>query len=244
MSLPGAEDVDPNTLWPSAYESPTYSVDPEIEQEMLVEGTNRDVDMSLLGVKRNMREFWAKHESDFRRFWTRMRPDSRENFIRDVYPLMVQSLSDRYCVLNGAKIYEHRYDYYLLLAPWMTVEYLIHEDNLPKLIEEWTTDNALSVNANSMVVQFRQLVDAGVYPLSRKQREEYARQRNPQVGDTCIMLYGGRLTRSAEETFGSYMTINKPHEVLNGTGTPSPNGGTMNMYALGRTGNDSIHWLH
>ena len=227
------EDVDPNTLWPSAWESATYSVDEGLQQEIQVEGTNDDVDESLLGVKRNMREFWDAHEPDFRRFWTRMRRESRDNFIRDVYPLMVQSLHDRYCVINRAKVYEGRYDRYLLLAPWMTVEYLIDGDNLPALIEEWIEDNALNLKAGEMILQFRSMVDAGLYPLSSAEHREYARQRNPQVGDLGVILLGSALKNTEEESFGSFIRINKPYEFLNGNGTPAPTGGTVNLYRMG-----------
>ena len=226
------EDVDPNSLWPSPWESATYCVDEELQAEIQVEAINQNLDESLLGVKRNIRGFWLAHESEFRRFWTQMRQESRENFIRDVYPTMVQSLRDRYCIINGTKLYEGRYDRYLILTPWMTVEYLIAGDNLPALIEEWTADNALNLKASKMVIQIRCFVDAGIYPLSAKELEEYSRQRVPQMGDLAVMLLGGALTNSEENSFGSFTQIDNPDYFLHGC-MPSPPGDTVNLYKIG-----------
>lgn len=230
-----SEEVDPNTLWPSVWESATYSVDPGLQQEAQAEGYNEDVHGAILKMKRNIREFWAAHEPDFRRFWSRMRAESRENFVLDGHPLLVHSFRDRYYIINGAKVYGGRYDRYLILAPWMTVEYLIDGDNLPALIEDWTADNALNRKAGEMAIKFRKMFDAGLYPLTSEEQREYVRERVPQEGDLGVSLLGGTLRKVEEESFGSILLIKEPHSFLSGTCPPAPVGGTVNLYEKGKT---------
>lgn len=70
-------------------------------------------------------EFWRDITT-----WKAMNPSSRENFLQDVYPTIVKSLSDRYCIINGEKKYEHRYDTLLQLTTIVTVESMMSGNNL------------------------------------------------------------------------------------------------------------------
>jgi hypothetical protein len=126
---------------------------------------------AILGMKRDMKKFNLKHGPKFTEWWTALPLSERQIFIRDVYPQIVQSLDDRWCLVGGTsghegvKTYEGRYDRYLALLPEFTVEYLSEGSNLPSVITAWTeSDCALTGELSERALNLRQLCGENAYP--------------------------------------------------------------------------------
>jgi hypothetical protein len=196
-------------------------------------------------MKKDMKTFNTKHVTEFSEWWTALALSERQNFIRDVYPTIVQSLTDRWCLVGGnmgsegVKTYEARYDRYLSILPEFTVEYLSAGSNLPSVIASWNgSDCALTGEISDRAVNLRSLCRANAYPW---RVAEYRRQYNVQPDDKVyILVPHGPGSRDSDfnpdEQLGEHMlVIDDPSRFLNGCGTPSPLGGghTVNLFEMG-----------
>lgn len=140
---------------------------------------------AILETKERIVSFWNNNQEGFLKWWQSNSVIQREEFIREVYYTIVQSLDDRYCycVNTGRKIYENRYDHYLSLWPGFTVKHLAHESNFPDLIDAWCQFNYLANQLNIMVVKFRLLYRSNLYP---RQRPELINEAVVKKGDHMV----------------------------------------------------------
>ena len=188
----------------------------------------------IRAMKDALKKFNNKYKMEFSAWWSSKSLVERETFIRDVYPPIVQSLNDRYCFLGEdytTKTYDKRYDQYLALLPEFTVEYLASGSNLPDAITAWTaTDTALNMELSTRALTMRRLCKSNSYPWSSpKDRETALRQLNVQKNDRANVI-----DMESDENFGEkWFTILDPVIFLNGSGDPSPLGGTMNLFNMG-----------
>ena len=219
------QPVDPNTLWPNPYDKQATTILEDMGDDFDKEEQNTDMVTVLKNLFATICKVWSRHSHAFRDFWDRMRPSSRENFLRVAYPTLYHSLEDRYSVHNHVKVYVPQYERYVLLSPFMTIENLIKDNNLPDLIAEWTTEYAFKLNSSEMAVTMRSLCGEGVYPLSKEEFREYSEQLRMKKG--CIMNFN-------QTEFGQFMQIKKPQTLLHGTGsTMGPDGRPVNLYRMG-----------
>ena len=194
----------------------------------------------IKGMKEALKKFNNKHKTEFSAWWSSKSVDERETFIRDVYPQIVQSLDDRWCLDGDAgttRTYHGRYDQFLALLPEFTVEYLASGSNLPDVITSWTeSENALNLQLSERALKMRSLCESNDYPWPSPQfRAEVRRQRNVQINDKANII-----DLASDEKFGvTWVQINDPVTFLNGSGTPvpSPIGGgqqqTINLFEMG-----------
>mmetsp|Transcript_125985 Transcript_125985/g.246970 ORF Transcript_125985/g.246970 Transcript_125985/m.246970 type:complete len:347 (+) Transcript_125985:164-1204(+) len=213
-------DVDPNTLWGTSdgasFNARTKKTKPT--GESLVALNDNPIEAAE-GLHKNISTFWKTNETVFKSFWDKMLPKSRENFLRDVYPTIVQSISDRYCYLNGEKVYENRYDRYLLLAPELTVAALSKDNELPELITLMVKEDALSTGASYMVTSLRRLYKQNHFPFTPSEREAEIKQFN--------IVKGSYLVANHPDKFGVYFQVDKPELIKKSMG------GTVNLFESG-----------
>ena len=153
---------------------------------------------SLVAVKESIKKFNTKHGGGFRLWWHSQTMSNRVKFIRDVYPTIVESPKDRWCLdggkigSEGKKTYQEIYRQYVLLMPEFCVEYLSTGNNLPELFNAWTADeNSMAGEMNSRVVNFRQLYRQNAYPWPHPAQHyvaQYRRETNLQKGDIIYSL--------------------------------------------------------
>ena len=153
---------------------------------------------SLVEVKESIKKFNTKHGEGFRRWWQGLAIASRVKFIRDVYPTIVESPKDRWCLdggrtgSEGKKTYQEIYLQYVLLMPEFCVEYLSTGNNLPELFNTWTAnESSIVTEMNSRVVKFRQLYRRNAYPWPEPAMEyisRYLRETKLQKGDIVYIL--------------------------------------------------------
>lgn len=219
-------EFDPNTLWRSAYDTtgdtciavPVGDSSSEggiIDSSMLSEDPVEIVNGVMLG----METFWQKHGDSFKEFWTKMRQESRENFMREVYPTIVQSVEDRFCVLDGEKVYETRYDRFLLLVPHITVEGLWEEDTLPEMIDYMAKQEGLFCMTREMTLQLRSMIAEDSFPLTDE--EDYAMEREVPIKKNQILVV------NSPEAFGKMFKVQKPESITQSIG------GEVNLYEMG-----------
>ncbi len=220
-------EYDPNTLWRSAYDVtgdgyiqvPVGDAAPGsggiIDNCMLSEDPVEIVNDVMLG----MEIFWQKNADAFKEFWGRMRPESRENMMREVYPTIVQSVEDRYCVLDGEKEYEGRYDRFLLLVPHMTVEGLSEGDTLPDMIDYMAKLEGLFCMTTEMTLKLRKMVEDDDYPLTDDEDALMLREV-PCKKDQILVV-------NSPEAFGKMFKVQKPESIYESIG------GQMNLYEMG-----------
>jgi hypothetical protein len=130
-----------------------------------------------------------------------MEPSSRDNFLREVQPNIVQSLTDRYTILGGKKEYERRYDILLLLTPTVNVEFMIAQNNLPDCFEEWSEKDALAIISKAKVVHLRELYALGLFPFKQSELKEYKKQLVIKKGDRVVISEPGRDFGKCSEIF-------------------------------------------
>jgi len=160
---------------------------------------NSNVSEVIFALRRNVGDFWKEHEGVFKAFWTQMRHQSRENFVRSVHPTIVQSLRDRYCVQKGGRIYEERHDRDLLLAPKMTIEGLISGSYLIGLIDSLSDLEAMQNVSDKMVLELRRLCRYKRFPFTKDEQIKRDSDTPAHVGQTFVMQGGA--------TFGLNITI-------------------------------------
>lgn len=194
-------DNDCNALWPLPNDKSSSSWFGDDGESMLAPYVaNSSVSETILSAQRNIKNFWDVHQLQFKDFWTKMRHQSRENFVRTVHPTIVQSLRDRYCIREGTRIYEDKYERELLLAPKMTVEGLISGTYLIQLIDTLVDLEAMQSRSNKMVLDLRRLNKYKKFPLSDTEKIQRAAETSPQSGQTFI-IQGG-------PTFGMKIVVN------------------------------------
>ena len=153
---------------------------------------------SLVSVKGSIKKFNTKHGEGFRQWWQALSIAIRVKFIRDVYPTIVESPTDRWCLdggrtgSEGKKSYQEIYLQYVLLMPEFCVEYLSTGNNLPDLFKTWTADESSIVSEmSSRVVKFRKLYRRKLYPWPEPAMENisrYLRETTLQKGDIVYSL--------------------------------------------------------
>jgi hypothetical protein len=200
----GVTETDPNTIWGSQFDPNNRSRTTRGFENIGVQSNTNVVDV-VVKLQEGVKAFTVKHMDGFIIFWHKMTPASRENFLRDIYPTIVQSLDDRYCIHNCEKMYENIYDRNLILTPIMTVEYLIDGDNLINLFREWASDHALIGHSADLVVQLRRLFKEGSYPLPELQTKKY--------NEELIIKKGDMMMLNRPDSFGNYVKIDKPEFV-------------------------------
>lgn len=214
---------DPNTLWRSPYDT---SVSDDTEQA--AETTGGIIDNSMLsddpieivnGVMLGMQTFWVKFGETFKDFWSKMRVESRENFLRAVYPTIVQSVEDRYCVLDGEKVYESMYDRFLLLVPHITVDGIKEENTLIDMLDYMAKPDGLFFMTREMTLQLRQMIAEDNFPLTED--EEDARDREVPVKKNAILVV------NSPEQFGKFLEIKNPQML------EKDDNGELNLFEMG-----------
>lgn len=132
-----------------------------------------------------------------------MEPTSRENFLREVQPNIVQSLGDRYTIINGKNVYERRYDTLLLLTPEVSVEYMMTKNNLPDCFEEWAHVEVLTMKSSDIVVKKRELYSQKLYPFDQSDLKKYKAELLLKKGDLMVINFPERM-------FGQGIECNDP----------------------------------
>lgn len=227
QSEPNPEvEFDPNSLWSSPYDTVRVSETPIniggsntgmgiIDSSMLADDPIEIVNGLMLGIE----EFWTAGKDEFKDFWAKMRHESRENFIRDVYPTIVQSIEDRYCVIEGQKVYEGRYDRFLLLAPHITVNDIREGNALIDMIEGMASQQGLFFMATEQILKLRELVAEASFPLTEAEEEAMKREVPVKKGNLLVV--------NSPEQFGRYFQIDKPEMATKSIG------GEVNLYEAG-----------
>lgn len=203
-------EMDPNTLWPSPYDNTSQQAvfnEKRVEAASEVDSIlNADPSDIIKGIRVNMAEFSGGYKIQFQAFWSKMNPNSREYFIRSVYPTIVQSAADKYSLAAGRKVYHHRHDRYLELEPRMTIEYLISGNNMVDLVEELSHPDGLMWNQTSKVCELRKRLLAGTFTLTKHEVEQFEKEK--------VVAKGSMLVFSAPNDFGKYMQVNNPDNIL------------------------------
>jgi MYND finger len=184
-------------------------------------------------MKRKIKQRWHQYKASFVDYWLTLNLKQREGILRRAAPCMVQSATDRYCISNGKRVYENRYDRYLLLSPELTVEYMCQGSNLLNQFEESITDGFISSRFMDKVVHLRQLYRANKYPFPSAIQSKVEDERNVRKDSICINLpsFGpGDADESRE--FITYNRIVDPHTLLHGTGAKVGTQ-TVNVFEMG-----------
>eukprot|EP01036_Dinobryon_divergens_P029766 gene29766-38909_t len=205
---------------------------------------------SLVSVKESIKKFNTKHGERFRRWWQEQTMTNRVKFIRDVYPTIVESPTDRWCLdggmtgNEGKKTYQEIYRQYVLLMPEFCVEYLSAGNFLPDLFNTWTAnESSMAEEMNSRVVNFRRLYRRNAYPWPHPVQHyitRYQRETNLQKGDSMYSLSTvgqGPCGFVADQKLSSnQFIVQKPEIILHGTGetvVEVPGRPVMNLYEMG-----------
>lgn len=234
--------LDPNKLFYSPYkQKEIFDYDDrgvirgEDEQERLEFGSfcssqvpQSEIEMrDFLQLSYNqISEFWTRHKERFVSFWRVMTPDARENFLRQVYPYIIQDLSDRYCWLDFKKQYRQDYEQILFLSPYLNVVDLSYQNHLINLLEKFSHANVLVEEASELVLRLRDLHAHNIYPFTSRESDTYARAIRIRRGDSLYM------SDPLSLEFGEVVVVDNPRTVLLPTG-----GEAFRLYSSG-------HLLH
>lgn len=174
--------------------------------------------------KKSISEFWAIHRDRFVLFWNDMTLKSRGNFLRRVYPRIIQSFNDRYCLLDKVKQYRHDYDNILILSPYLNVVDLSYRNHLIQLFDQYAScDDVLVSESAKLVSELRELHAIGLYPWSCSEIEVYTKYLTKlKRGDSLLLCDPNTLD------FGEVVIVENPRTVLLPTG-----GRTHQLYASG-----------
>ena len=289
-SAPASEDIDPNTLWHSPFATTadgskllsTVRMRDNRTKQTIEPGTGRlltkeselamevlsglaecpipDAAPMLLRVQKDLKKRWTKYKSAFLEFWEKMRVESREYFLMDVSPYLYYSDTDRYCVINGKKMYDPRevghYHRKTLLVPYMTVQGLASGKNdlawlLEEICENWNLADECADMIGQLRVIFNEKLDQRIIQNSLKtikigdlynssEKKKGLKQKNVKKGDIMV------INCSIQGAFGQYTKINDPKRTILGAnldgGTPIENTEQerltgvkprMNLYEMG-----------
>lgn len=182
---------DYSLLWSSPYDQVSTSWYGD-EGASMTRPSHIDLTISdvILTLRSNMNTFWKENKDSFRSFWTLMKHQSRENFVRSVHPTIVQSLRDRYSILLGAKVYDERHDRDLILAPKMTIEGLISGNYLIELIDILCNLEQVQKVSNRMVLDLRRLNRFKRFPFTEAEKVQRDDDTPAYVGQTFVMQGG------------------------------------------------------
>jgi len=163
----------------------------QVEQAIVVTGE------ALIGAKRMLKRFMAKHGESFKTWWVNMPPPTREKFLRETCPTLVHSLEDRYCLSRTdvigpsptSRLYEGRYDRHLLLLPSFTVAHMAAGDNLTDLYTQMTRNNGNLSMACELGLKMRELFRNKSWPFSNVDEVIRAgRESQVKKGDMLVQL--------------------------------------------------------
>lgn len=214
---------DPNTIWASSHRAKTFSSTgaADVDKSITEDYQGGNPTEICIKIHEETRKFWRKYSAEFEEFWKKMTTESRENFLREMNPYLVQNLHDRYCILNGKKTYENRYNTELLFRPNLTIDNLASGDNFPDLFKLWAQESALVGETSEIVVNFRlKHTREGWFPHNRAQLVEYRRQLEMRKGDHVHQNF-------PNAPFGTLVSMEKPDIVIN-----SQRSG-INLYRIG-----------
>lgn len=142
-----------------------------------------------------------------------MTQESRENMMRAVYPTIVQSVEDKYCVINGEKEYNDRYDRYMLLVPHVTVEGLREGDTLLYMIEHMGKPEGLFCMTTDLTLKLRKLVEDNNFPLTDEEKSHMLRELQCKIDQILMVNTPGE--------FGKTVKLQKPEAMQKGSGEQS-----------------------
>jgi len=241
-------DVDPNTLWCSPfgdsegrngnnYSTTISGLSNELMLDLMsqIPSTRSVYDMAriLSKVHSLFVKSWSRNSHIFRQFWSLMTIESRENFLMDVSPFLCYADDDRYCVLNGEKVYVRdsgeTYDRFMLLLPYMNVCSLANgERDLVWLFEQvssWT----LGEEAAAMIARFRDMYTNQCDELGRthirrsptfvfhfrdlflgQENKQYAKEKKLKKGDLIVL-------NGFTDNFSVPMKCNDPEGAIKGS---------------------------
>jgi len=200
---------------------------------------------SLVGLKEGLKAFLDEHGHTFKQWWSTQTQKQRAYFIRDVYPPIVYSPTDRWCYVGGSdeseggvKTYEERYLQYVTLFPEFTVQFLVDGMNIINLITEWTqSEDSLSQEISSRVVKFRSLYRGGLYIWPHPVAKHSARcNREIQVrkNDIIHLLFTSTAGQGTDaDILKQRMEVNDPKMLIQGTGENFVGDHQVNLYELG-----------
>jgi hypothetical protein len=254
VEISALPDVDPNTLWCSPFgdsegqNGNKYSTSLRgLSNELMVDlmsqlssqGTVYELAPILSKVHSLFVKSWGRNNHTFRQFWSLMTIESRENFLMDVSPFLCYADDDRYCVLNGAKVYVRdtgeTYDRLMLLLPYMNVCSLANgEHDLVWLFDQVSSWN-LAMEAADMVARFRRMYSnqcdeqnrthirrslSLIFPFSslfsEQEKQKYARQKKLKKGDLIVLNFP-KVEESCDGKFSVPVRCNDPEAVMKGS---------------------------
>mmetsp|Transcript_3099 Transcript_3099/g.5541 ORF Transcript_3099/g.5541 Transcript_3099/m.5541 type:complete len:386 (-) Transcript_3099:30-1187(-) len=236
---------DPNQLFSSPFKPEPESDDECDENESYlygVEGNHSRVASSMTSMplsesptkcemceylrlsKKSISDFWSSHRDRFMLFWNDMTSQSRGNFLRRVYPRIIEDFTDRYCLLDKVKQYRHDYDNILILSPYLNVVDLSYHHHLIQLLDKYAfCDDVLVSESAELVSKLRELHAVKLYPWSTKEREIYTKLLTKlKRGDSLLLCDPNTLD------FGEVVIVENPRTVLLATG-----GETHQLYTNG-----------
>jgi hypothetical protein len=189
---------------------------------------------NIVSLKRKLKKNWIEHKSSFSSHWLGLTLEQREEHVRRAVPSIVQSENDRYCIKNGVKVYENKYDRYLLLSPQLTVECLCYNAYLLTLFDESVSDSFLCHSSMEKAVLLRQLYRANRYPFPVEKRD----QVNDEIvlkKDQCIVTVISQKRGDWDETsdFGDKLHVSDPDKILHGSGEAEVGEQPINLYEHG-----------
>lgn len=227
--------MDPNKQFYSPYKQPKEVRDCNYDERYLHGRKDSDslcssqvpqsqIEMcDFLRLSRNqISEFWSRHQERFVSFWRVMKPDARENFLRQVYPNIIQDLRDRYCWIDFKKQYRKDYENILVLSPYLNVVDLIYENHMINMMEKFSQPYVLVVEASELVLRLRDLHANSLYPWTVREADTYRRALRLRRGDSLYMSDPKTLE------FGEVVIVDNPRTVLLPTG-----GDTFRLYKSG-----------
>lgn len=228
---------DPKTIWKSPLRESFSKTGIKMHTEFtsaftkLTQESNtasQDQDTVVKSLVVRIRKWWGEHATDFTDFWKSLTVESRENFLWCAYPTLSYSLTDRYSFENGKKVYDGRYDRYLLLSSHMTVSNLSDLEaagSLLKMMQESSDPTYLMGQASKLTVNLRTChIKDKKYPFSAAEKEKYRRELDLKKGDIIICNHN---------EFGMHMRVKQPHDIIHGAGTKLPDGSTLSLYKWG-----------
>lgn len=173
---------------------------------------------TLVGVKLKLKRRWAECRTGFLAFWAGLDLPAREAFVRNVYPMIVQSTTDRWSLdERDAKVYHERYNNYLLLSPEFTVDYLCKDSNLPDMYDQCGMDNYLNYEFARKVVTLRQYYRAQRYPFPIQRRADMLSQIPLKPNQHIFRVVATEPGDGDEGSeFGAFMLVRDPAPLLRG----------------------------
>ncbi len=131
-------------------------------------------------------------------------------------------------MVRTKKVYDKRYYRYNILCPHMTVEHLSSGSNLLDIVQSWTENDFLIGEASSMVTTLRQRYSSNTYPFSKDEWREFKKQLNLKPNGLMVIHAG--TGGFSDDFYGQHSRVRDPVRLIEGTGTPAPDGSRINLY--------------